>query len=141
MTSELDILANLLAHEANEREARSKSPELPADMRKAYEHQKRGVFQALDMVNALRAGKCPGMCGVSLGAVYLHIHGELLPVGSPECFPTVAPVVHLDDGSRMKFCAVHQLEADELGVVRLRGKPFAAVVGENDDSLHGSSCG
>lgn len=91
MPSDLDILANLLAHEANEREARSRAPELTPVMQRAYEHQKRGVYQALDMVNALRAGKCPGVSGVSMGSVYFHIHGELLPVGSSECFAITAP--------------------------------------------------
>lgn len=138
MTRALEILHNLLSHEANELEARSKSSDIPQCWQHSFEHQKRGVLIALAFVDALASGRRPCACGSSRGAHHFDIYGELLPVCSAECFPAMPPEVRLEDGARVKFYAVHQLEADEFGVVHLCSESPVSVVCDDDRSLHES---
>ena len=139
MQSSLDTLSILLQHEANELKARSRSPEIPAETQVYFGTQLRGVLLALSMVDAMRSGQSPGAGGRSRGAQHFHEYGELLPVGSAECFPAMAPEVRLEDGARMKFYAVHDLERDEAGVVHLRAVAPVVGVGNVDDAPHGRS--
>ena len=116
----LDVLSTLLQHEANELEARSRSSEVSPEWQMYFYYQRRGVVHALSMLESMRSAKRPGAGGYSRGAHHLYIYGELLPVGSAECFPAMAPEVCFEDGTRVKFYAIHELESDEAGVVHLR---------------------
>ena len=138
MSADLALLQNLLQHEANELEARGKSPELDANWQRIFSHQARGVLLALSMVEDLLSGHRPGAGCRSAGAHHFHKYGESLPVGSAECFPSVAPEVRFEDGTRRRFYAVHQFESDEVGTVHFRRISAPPMVGNNDRSLHGS---
>jgi hypothetical protein len=136
----LDLLANLLQHEANELVARAQSVEIPDHWKNAFKHQARGIELALSFVRAIQSGVRPGASGRSLGAHHFHDYGELLPIGSAECFASKAPEIRKDDGTQMKFYAVHDLESDEFSIAHLRGVTSVAAVCNNDSSLHGDSC-
>lgn len=139
MPSALDTICNLLANEANELSARAAHDSVSDVWKPAYRMQARGVQHALEIVQAIQSGVRPFGGIRSCGAHYFYIHGELLPVGSDECLPAMPVEGCLEDGSRVQFYAVQQLEADEFGVVDLRSKSPVPVVGD-DDSVHGDSC-
>lgn len=130
--SPIEAFRILVEHEASECNARAKSPALSKEWRIAFLHQARGLFHAMEMLDTLLHGQRP-MAGIrSRGAYHFHAYGELLPVGGSECFPAVPPNVRLENGSWVKFYAVHELERDEAGVFHLRAVAPEAGVGDVD---------
>lgn len=127
-----EAFRTLIHHEANELQARSRHAEVNDLFQHAFLHQARGLIHALEIFDALHSGKRPSAGLRSRGAYHFHEYGELLPLGSAECFPAMPPMVRLDNGAFVQFYAVHQLECDEAFVCHLNNVSPKAVV-RNDD--------